>query len=66
MVVFDKKDYIEKTHNLLAQPACRIIERDPTNKHKAKLITMLRKNLKRIRDGRKPLQIHVSHRLHFP
>ena len=43
MVVFDKKEYIEKANNLLAQPAYRTIERDPTNKLKTKLITMLRK-----------------------
>ena len=43
VVVLDKKDYLEKGQNLLAQPAYRTIERDPTNKLKAKLITMLRK-----------------------
>ena len=43
MMILDKKDYIEKAHNLLAQPAYRTIERDPTNKLKAKLITMFRK-----------------------
>ena len=43
MVVMDKKDYIDKETNLLAQPAHRTINRDPTNKLKAKLITLLRK-----------------------
>ena len=43
MVVLDKKDYIEKAQELLAQPAYRTTERDPTNKLKAKLITILRK-----------------------
>ena len=43
MVILDKKDYIQKTHELLVQPAYRTTERDPTNKLKAKLITMLRK-----------------------
>ena len=42
IVVLDKKEYIEKAHNLLVQLAFRTIERDPTNKLKAKLITMLR------------------------
>ena len=43
MVVLDRKDNIEKTQNLLAQSAYRTIGRDPTNKPKAKFITMLRK-----------------------
>ena len=42
-MVLDKKDYIEKVQNLLVQPAYRTLERDPTNKLKAKLITMLRR-----------------------
>ena len=43
MVVTDRKDYIEKATNLLAQPSYRTIERDPSNKLKAKLITFHRK-----------------------
>ena len=43
MVVIDKKDHIDKATNLLAQPAYRTINRDPTKKLKAKLITLLRK-----------------------
>ena len=43
MIVMARKDYIEKATNLLAQPAYRTIDRDPTNKHKAKLITLLMK-----------------------
>ena len=43
MVVLDKKDYIEKAQELLARLAYRTIERDPTNKLKATLITILRK-----------------------
>ena len=44
MVVMDKKDYIDKTNNLLAQPAYRTIDRDPTNnKLKAKFITICRR-----------------------
>ena len=43
MVVMDRQDYINKSNNLLAQPAYRPIPRDPTNKIKAKLITILRK-----------------------
>ena len=53
IVVLDKKEYIEKAQTLLAQPAYRTMERDPTNKFKAKLITMLRKNKKGIRNGKK-------------
>ena len=43
MIVMDRQDYINKSYNLLAQLAYRPILRDPTNKIKAKLITMLRK-----------------------
>ena len=43
MVVLDRKDYVEKAHNLLLQPAYSTIERDPTNKLKANLITILRR-----------------------
>ena len=42
MVVMDRQDYISKSNNL-AQPAYRPIPKDPTNKIKAKLITILRK-----------------------
>ena len=43
MVVMDRKDYIEKAIRLLVQPAYRSIDRDPTNKLKTKLITILRR-----------------------
>ena len=43
MVVMDRKDYIDKATNLLAHPAYRTINRDPSNKLKAKLSTLLRK-----------------------
>ena len=43
MVILGKDNYIEKAENLLVQPAYRTIDRDPTNKLKAKLILMLRK-----------------------
>ena len=43
METMDRKDYIEKATNLLAQYAYRTINRDPTNKLKAKLLTLLRK-----------------------
>ena len=43
MVVMDRQDYINKSINLLAQPANRPIPKDPANKIKAKLITILRK-----------------------
>ena len=42
MVVNDRQGYIDKAKNLLAQPAYQAITRDPTNKIKAKLITLLR------------------------
>ena len=43
MVVMDKEDYIQKAESLLTQPAYKTIDRDPTSKIKAKLITKLRK-----------------------
>ena len=43
MVVRDRREYIDKAINLLAHPAYRTIGRDPTNKLKAKLITILRR-----------------------
>ena len=43
IIVLDKKDYIEKAQELLAQLAYKTTERDPTNKLKANLITMFRK-----------------------
>ena len=43
MMVMERQEYIDKANNLLAQPACRPIPKDPTNKIKAKLITILRK-----------------------
>ena len=46
MVVMDNKEYKDKSNNLLAQPACRPIPRDPTKKIKAKLVTILRNSIK--------------------
>ena len=43
VVVLDTKDYIDKASDLLVQLAYKTIERDPTNKLKAKLITILRR-----------------------
>ena len=43
MVVIDKEDYIQKAETVFAQPAYRTIDRDPTKKLKAKLITTCRK-----------------------
>ena len=43
MVVMDKEDYIQKAESLLMQPAYKTIDRDPSSKIKAKLITTLRK-----------------------
>ena len=65
MVVMDKKDYIDKATSLIDQPGCRAINRNPTNKLKAKLITLL-KNKKGNRIRRQNLYVHVSHGMHFP
>ena len=43
MVVSDKKDYISKAQELLAQLSYKETPRDPTNKIKAQLITKLRR-----------------------
>ena len=43
MVVMDRKDYIDKATSLLVQTVYRTIYKDPTNKSKAKLITILRR-----------------------
>ena len=43
MVGMDKEDYIKKAESLLVQLANRTIDRDPTSKIKAKLVTTLRK-----------------------
>ena len=43
VVAMDREDYIQKALSLLTQPGYKTIDRDPTNKIKAKLITMLRK-----------------------
>ena len=49
MVVMDREDYINKANNFVSQPAYRTIDSDPTNKLKAKPITLLR-NIKRKQD----------------
>ena len=40
MVIMDRQDYVNKSNQLLAQPAYRAILRDPTYKIKTKLINM--------------------------
>ena len=42
MVVIDKEDYIHKAKELLGQPAYRKLDKDPTNRIKAKPIRKLR------------------------
>ena len=43
MVASEKKEYLEKTDALLAQPAYRTIDMDPTNMVKTRLIQTLRR-----------------------
>ena len=43
LVVTDKEEYVQKTHSLLDQPTYKTINRDLTNRIKAKLIKILRK-----------------------
>ena len=43
MEVMDRQDYINKSNQLLSQPASRTIPRDPANKIKPKLINILKR-----------------------
>ena len=43
MVIMDRQDYVNKSNQLLAQPAYRVIPRDPTNKIKTKLINIIKR-----------------------
>ena len=42
LVIMGRKEYIEKPTNLLSQSTYTTIDKDPTNRLKAKLITLLR------------------------
>ena len=42
MVIMDRQDYVNKSNQLLSQPAYRSIPRDPTNKIKTKLINIIK------------------------
>ena len=66
MVVMDRKDYIEKATNLVAQPAYRNISRDPSNRLKAKLIALLRKIKMETGLEDNIYEVHVSYRMYFP
>ena len=41
MVVMDREEYIQKSEELLHQPNYKILQADPTNKYKNKLISLL-------------------------
>ena len=43
MVAMSKQDYIRKVKNLLEQPTYRPLPSDPTNKHKVKLMNILKR-----------------------
>ena len=43
MAVMDQEEYLDKANILLVQPAYKRIDRGPTNKLKAKLISILKK-----------------------
>ena len=51
IVVLDKEEYIKKADELLRQSSYRNIPTDPTNKHKNKLISLLKKIKNRRWDG---------------
>ena len=42
LVVMDKKDYIDKSEDLLSKSTYKILPSDPTTRHKNKLITLLK------------------------
>ena len=42
MVVVDKEEYIQKSEELLHQPNHKILQSDPTNKYRNKLISLLK------------------------
>ena len=42
LVVMDKKDYIEKSEELLLKPTYKTLPSDPTTRHKNKLIALLK------------------------
>ena len=42
MVVVDREEYIQKSEELLHQPNYKILQSDPTNKYKNKLISLLK------------------------
>ena len=43
MVVMDKQGYMDKAKNLLEQPTYRTLPVGPTNRHKTKLINILKR-----------------------
>ena len=42
LVVMDKRDYIEKSEELLSKSTYKILPSDPTTRHKNKLIALLK------------------------
>ena len=51
LVVVDGEDYIQKSEELLHQPNYKILQSDPTNKYKNKLISLLKSIKSRRWDG---------------
>ena len=49
MMVFDRKDYLEKAKNLLEQSAYRELTSDPTSKYEANQITILKRIKRELR-----------------
>ena len=43
LMVMDRQDYFTKAHNVIKQPTYRFVPNDTTNKHKARLIHILKK-----------------------
>ena len=59
--VMDKKDYIEKSEELLSKPTYKILPSDPTTRHKNKLIALLKSIKAEGGNTRKYIQEVISH-----
>ena len=66
MVVMDKEDYINKAKELLGQQVYKKLDKDPTHRIKAKLITKLRTIKKETKLVEGTYKNHVSHQLCYP
>ena len=62
LVVMDKKDYTEKSEELLSKSTYKILPSDPTTRHKNKLIALLKSIKAEGGMQEKYIQEVISHR----